>query len=63
LASEHSSYQDHLLEKAEWEAELKWLKENGSPNIHRFFVGELNAFKTMAERNFSHATKMAFMLH
>ncbi|KJY99081.1 hypothetical protein [Pseudoalteromonas ruthenica] len=63
LASEYSNYQDHLLEEAEWEAELKWLKENGSSNIHRFFVDELNALKTMAESNLGHSTKMAFMLH
>lgn len=63
LASEYSNYQIHLLEDAEWEAELKWLKENGSSNIHRFFVDELNALKKMVESNFGHSTKMAFMLH
>ncbi|TOO01420.1 hypothetical protein CGH44_22645, partial [Vibrio parahaemolyticus] len=30
LAEEYSNYQEHLREEAEWQAELKWLKENGS---------------------------------
>ena len=37
LASQYSDYQEHLADEAEWEAELKWLKENGSSNIHKFF--------------------------
>lgn len=66
LASEYSNYQNHLLElleEAEWEAELKWLKENGSSNIHKFFVDELDALKTMAENNLDNSSIMAFMLH
>lgn len=63
LASKYSDYQDHLRDEAEWEAELKWLKENNSSNIHRFFVDELNALKIMAETNLDNSTKMAFMLH
>ncbi|QIB50362.1 hypothetical protein [Pseudomonas sp. OIL-1] len=63
LASDYSNYQDYLLEEAEWKAELEWLKENGSSNIHKFFLDELNALKVMAESNLGHSTKMAFMLH
>ena len=63
LASEYSNYQNQLLVEAEWEAELKWLKENGSSNIHKFFVDELDALKTMAESNLDNSSIMAFMLH
>lgn len=63
FANEYSNYQDHLVEEAEWEAEIKWLKENGSSNIHKFFSVELNALKAMAESNLGHSSKVAFMLH
>ncbi|WP_022967669.1 hypothetical protein [Denitrificimonas caeni] len=63
LASDYSDYQDHLSDEAEWAAELEWLKENGSSNIHKFFSDELNALKIMAESNLGHSKKMAFMLH
>lgn len=63
LANEYSNYQDHLIEEAEWKAELKWLKENGSSNIHRFFSDELNALKIMTESNLGHSSKFVFMLH
>jgi hypothetical protein len=63
LANEYSDYQDHLFDEAEWKAELKWLKENGSSNIHKIFIGELDALKIMAESNLDNSTKMAFMLH
>ena len=63
LASDYSDYQNHLSDEAEWAAELEWLKENGSSNIHKFFSDELNALKIMAESNLGHSKKMAFMLH
>jgi hypothetical protein len=63
LAEEYSNYQDHMWEEAEWEAELKWLKENGSSNIHNIFITELDALKIMAESNFDNTQKMAFILH
>ncbi|MDH0177342.1 hypothetical protein N7319_19255 [Aeromonas dhakensis] len=63
LAEEYSNYKEHLLEEAEWRAELQWLKENGSSSIHKFFISELDALKIMASSNFNNRQKMAFMLH
>lgn len=63
LASDYSDYQNHLSDEAEWAAELEWLKENGSSNIHKFFSDELNALKIMAENNLGHSKNLTFMLH
>ncbi len=63
LANQYSDYQAQLWDEAEWEAEVKWLKENGSSNIHMIFETELNALKIMAENNLGNSSKMAFMLH
>lgn len=63
LAEEYSNYQDHLWEEAEWQAELQWLKKNGSSSIHKLFVSELDALKTMTDSNFNSRQKMAFVLH
>lgn len=63
LAEEYSEYQEHLREDAEWQAELKWLKENGSSIIHKLFVSQLDALKIMADNNFNNRQNMAFILH
>ncbi|TMN94761.1 HEPN domain-containing protein [Pseudoalteromonas sp. S558] len=63
LMQEYSDYQEHLWEEAEWKAELKWLKENGSSNIHNIFVTELDALKIMVKTNLENSSKLAFMLH
>ncbi len=63
LAQEYSDHQEFLWDEAEWEAELKWLKENGSSNIHNIFVTELDALKIMVESNLKDSSKLAFMLH
>lgn len=49
LAEEYSNYQEHLAEEAEWQAELKWLKEHGSSSIHKFFIDELDALNIQGE--------------
>ncbi|MEZ8088283.1 MULTISPECIES: hypothetical protein [unclassified Vibrio] len=63
LADEYSAYQDHLWDEAEWQAELKWLTENGSSNIHNIFMTELDALKVLAESNQANKTKVVFILH
>ncbi|EGR2288327.1 hypothetical protein D0815_22905 [Vibrio parahaemolyticus] len=63
LAEEYSNYQEHLREEAEWQAELKWLKENGSSDIHQSFINELDALKVMADSNFNNRQNIAFVLH
>ncbi|HFG1585809.1 TPA: hypothetical protein ACGFXP_003531 [Vibrio cholerae] len=63
LAEEYSNYQEHLREEAEWQAELKWLKENGSSDIHQSFINELDALKVMADSNFNNPQNIAFVLH
>tara|TARA_B100000965_G_scaffold383249_1_gene382291 strand:+ start:596 stop:1333 length:738 start_codon:yes stop_codon:yes gene_type:complete len=45
LADQYFSLQEHLREQAEFESELKWLKENGSSVIHKSFVEELHELK------------------
>ncbi|MDF4259731.1 hypothetical protein P3388_25680 [Vibrio parahaemolyticus] len=63
LAEEYSNYQEHLREEAEWQAELQWLKDNGSSNIHSIFVSELDALRIMFDSNLNNPQKMAFLLH
>lgn len=63
LAEEYSDYQTHLMEEAEWQAELQWLKENGSSSIHKLFISELDALSIMADSNFNNRQKMASILH
>ncbi len=63
LAEEYSNYQEHLREEAEWQAELRWLKDNGSSNIHNIFVSELDALRIMFDSNVNNPQKMAFILH
>jgi len=63
LSEEYSDYQEHLWEEAEWQAELQWLKKNGSSSMHKLFVSELDALKIMADSNFNNRKKMAFILH
>ncbi|KOE77248.1 hypothetical protein ACS91_27455, partial [Vibrio parahaemolyticus] len=38
LEEEYSNYQEHLREEAEWQAELRWLKDNGSSNMYNIFI-------------------------
>ncbi|EKF9799788.1 hypothetical protein O1D18_003415 [Vibrio cholerae] len=63
LAEEYSNYQEHLREEAEWQAELQWLKDNGSSNIHSIFVSELDALRIMFDSNLNNPQKKAFLLH
>lgn len=63
LANDYSNYQDHLAEVAEWNAELKWYKENGSSVIHSRFITELDALKLMVEDNLAKQSEMLFQLH
>lgn len=63
LANHYLDYQEHLQEKAEWEAELEWLNENGSSHIHNIFVSELDNLKLVVENNLNYPPKMAFFLH
>ncbi len=63
LAEEYSNYQEHLREEAEWQAELRWLKDNGSSNIHNIFISELDALRIMFDSNVNNPQKMAFILH
>ena len=49
LATEYSQLQDYLAEQAEFEAELQWLKENGSSIIHKNFLEELEELKEIEE--------------
>ena len=49
LATEYSNLQDYLAEQAEFEAELQWLKENGSSIIHKHFIEELGKLKKIEE--------------
>jgi hypothetical protein len=63
LANEYGNYQDHLMEEAEFKAELEWLRENGSSLIHKFFIGELDALKKITDDNLSNNSNMAFLLN
>ncbi|HHG3355699.1 TPA: hypothetical protein ACPVYO_000684 [Vibrio parahaemolyticus] len=63
LAEQYSNYQDHLREEAEWKAELQWFKENGSSELHKTFVHELDMLKIMVDNNFSNNAKTSFSLH
>lgn len=45
LADQYYSLQEYLHEQTELEFEIKWLKENGSSEIHRNFLEELNELK------------------
>ncbi|VVH66249.1 hypothetical protein BSPLISOX_290 [uncultured Gammaproteobacteria bacterium] len=49
LATEYSYLQDYLLEQEEFEAELRWLKENGSSIIHKYFLENLDELKKIKE--------------
>ena len=49
LAQEYSDLQDHLAEQSDFEAELRWLNENGSSIIHKHFVEELKELKKVEE--------------
>jgi hypothetical protein len=44
-AEQYYSLQEHLHGLAELEFELKWLKENGSSEIHKNFIEELHELK------------------
>lgn len=61
LENEYSDYQEHFYEKAEWQAEIKWLKENGSSNIYKFFFYELNSLKEMATESLNESKNIAFL--
>ena len=47
LAEEYSNLQDFLWEQAEFEEDLKWLKENGSSIVHKNFIEEINGLKSV----------------
>jgi len=49
LATEYSNLQDYLADQAEFDAELRWLKENGSSIIHKHFLEELEELKKIEE--------------
>lgn len=53
LANEYSQLQDYLAEQAEFEAELIWLKKNGSSIIHKHFLEELEELKNIEEEKLS----------
>ncbi|MDD2776301.1 MAG: hypothetical protein PHU06_10120 [Gallionella sp.] len=61
LAQEYHDYQEHLFEEAEHQAELKWLRENGSSQIHKFFMDELAALEGITQRNLENRGGMLFM--
>ncbi|WP_394179602.1 HEPN domain-containing protein [Marinomonas posidonica] len=60
LAIEYSNLQDYLAEKAEFEAELQWLKENGSSVIHKNFLEELEELKNIEEKT---PTKRTYLIN
>jgi hypothetical protein len=63
LANDYSNYQDHLSEVAEWNAELKWYKENGSSVIHSRFITELDALQLMVVDNLAKQSRILFQLN
>lgn len=42
-------WQEYLSDKAEFEAELEWLKDTGSYHIHQGFIRQLDELKKFAE--------------
>lgn len=46
---------DAAESQAEWEAELKWLKNNGSSFLHKGFMSQLNNLRGMASSNLADA--------
>lgn len=63
LAEEYSNYQDYLRDEAEWQAELQWLKDNGSSEIHNLFVTELDALKRVVGSDFNPSQGLVLSLH
>lgn len=63
LAKEYDDYQEYLFDEAEHQAELKWLKENGSSQIHKFFMDELNALESIAQKNLVNEGRLLFMFN
>lgn len=63
LVNDYSDYQVHLFEVAEWEAELKWYKENGPSVIHSKFITELNALELMVLDKLAKQSEILFQLH
>lgn len=63
LANDYASYQEHLSEVAEWEAELKWYKENGSSVIHSRYITELDALQLMVEDKLTKQSEMLSQIH
>ncbi|WP_101756625.1 HEPN domain-containing protein [Oceanicoccus sp. KOV_DT_Chl] len=53
LADEYYFLQEHLREQYEFEEDLKWLKENDSSAIHRYFFGELEELERLVKKNIS----------
>lgn len=63
LAKEYDDYQEYLFDEAGHQAELKWLKENGSSQIHKFFMDELNALESIAQKNLVNEGRLLFMFN
>lgn len=63
LAKEYDDYQEHLFDEAEYQAELNWLRENGSSQIHKFFVDELDALERITKNNLDNRSNTALMLN
>lgn len=49
IATEYSHLQDCLAEQEEFDAELQWLKVNGSSILHKNFLEELEELKKIEE--------------
>ena len=51
LANEYGNFQEHLMEEAQFKAELEWLRNNGSSVIHQGFIQELDTLKKIVDKN------------
>jgi hypothetical protein len=63
LAKEYDDYQEYLFDEAEHQAELKWLRENGSSQIHKFFMAELETLESIARNNLENRGGLLFVLN
>ncbi|OGT72272.1 MAG: hypothetical protein A3H44_10500 [Gammaproteobacteria bacterium RIFCSPLOWO2_02_FULL_57_10] len=63
LLQEFYDYQIYLLEEEEHEEELRWLKENGSSKIHKFFIDELNALERIIDESLKKEKKLSFVFN
>lgn len=63
LAKTYDDYQEHLFREAEYQAELQWLRENGSSQIHKFFMDDLKALEGITQQNLDNKKGMLFILN